>query len=52
MAILRQECDILMDQLRAIDNRRLLKKIGTLPGPAIQTCSENLKIMLDLDNYS
>lgn len=27
MANLRQECDILMDQLRAIDNQRLLKKI-------------------------
>ena len=49
MANLRQECDILMDQLRAIDNRRLLKKIGTLSEPAIQTCRENLKIMLDLD---
>jgi mRNA interferase MazF len=49
MANLRQECDILMDQLRAIDNRRLIKKIGTLPDPAIQTCRENLKIMLDLD---
>ena len=49
MANLRQECDILMDQLRAIDNQRLLKKIGTLPDSAIQSCSKNLKIMLDLD---
>ena len=49
MANLRQECDILMDQLRAIDNQRLLERIGTLPDPAIQTYRENLKIMLDLD---
>ncbi|MCK4990976.1 MAG: type II toxin-antitoxin system PemK/MazF family toxin [Bacteroidales bacterium] len=49
MANLRQECDILMDQLRAIDNQRLLKKIGTLPDSAIQSCRKNLKIMLDLD---
>ena len=49
MANLPQECDILMDQLRAIDNRRLLKRIGTLPDTAILTTRKNLKIMLDLD---
>ena len=49
MANLRQDCDILMDQLRAIDNRRLLKRIGTLPEAAIQTTRTNLKTMLDLD---
>jgi mRNA interferase MazF len=38
-----------MDQLRAIDNQRLLKRIGTLPDTAIQSTRENLKIMLDLD---
>ena len=49
MANLRQECDILMDQFRAIDNRRLLKRIGTLPDTAIQTTRKNLRIVLDLD---
>jgi len=49
MANLRQECDVVMDQLRVIDNLRLLKKIGTLPDSAIQSCRKNLKIMLDLD---
>ncbi len=49
MANLHQECDILMDQLRAIDNQRLLKRIGKLPDTTIQTCRKNLKIMLDLD---
>ncbi len=49
MANLRQECDILMDQLRAIDNRRLLKKIGTLPDTAIEKTMKNLKIVLDID---
>lgn len=49
MANLHQECDILMDQLRAIDNRRLLKRIGTLPESAIENTRKNLKIMLDLD---
>jgi len=49
MANIQQDCDILMDQLRAIDNRRLLRKIGKLPESAIQASRTNLKIMLDLD---
>ena len=49
MANLRQECDILMDQLRAIDNRRLVKRIGTLPDASIEKTRKNLKIVLDLD---
>jgi len=49
MANLRQECDILMDQLRAIDNRRLLERIGTLPDAAIEKTMKNLKIVLDID---
>ena len=46
---LHQECDIVIDQLRAIDNRRLIKKIGELPDSVIQTTRENLRIVLDLD---
>ena len=49
MANLRQECDIIMDQLRAIDNRRLVKRIGTLPDAAIEKTRKNLKIVLDLN---
>ena len=49
MANIRQDCDIIMDQLRAIDNRRLIKRIGTLPENAIQATRKNLKIVLDLD---
>jgi mRNA interferase MazF len=49
MANLQQDCDILIDQLRAIDNRRLIKKIGMLPDTLIQVIRENLKIVLDLD---
>ena len=44
-----QECDILIDQLRAIDNRRLIKKIGILPDSLINITRENLRIVLDLD---
>jgi mRNA interferase MazF len=49
MANLNQDCDILIDQLRAIDNKRLIKKIGELPESVIQLTRENLKIVLDLD---
>ena len=48
MANLHQECDILIDQLRAIDNRRLIKKIGDLPDSLVDTTRKNLGIILDL----
>ena len=49
MANFYQECDILIDQLRSIDNRRLIKKIGILPDSLIHITKENLRIVLDLD---
>jgi mRNA interferase MazF len=42
-----QDCDIMIDQIRAIDNTRLLKKIGTLPENLARKVQENLKIILD-----
>jgi mRNA interferase MazF len=39
---------IMIDQLRAIDNKRLLKKIGELPIVLSATVGENLKIVLDI----
>jgi mRNA interferase MazF len=50
MANLNHDCDILIDQLRAIDNKRLIKKIGELPDASIKTTMDNLKIILDLDS--
>jgi len=38
----------MIDQLRAIDNKRLLKKIGELPIVLSATVGENLKIVLDI----
>jgi len=49
MASLRQDCDILIDQLRVVDNRRLLKKLGDLPESLKRNTRENLQIVLDLD---
>jgi mRNA interferase MazF len=47
-AKLRENCDIMIDQVRAIDNRRLLKKIGNLPEEKINIMKENMSIVLDL----
>ncbi len=42
------DCDIMIDQLRAIDNQRLIKRIGVLPENMIQTVKDNIGIVLDL----
>ncbi|GHU79555.1 mRNA interferase [Bacteroidia bacterium] len=49
MAHLHQDCDIMIDQIRAIDAKRLIKKLGTLPYKLVETVKSNLRIMLDLD---
>ena len=40
--------DVLVDQIRAIDNRRLIKKLGSLTKDQIVKLKENIKIVLDL----
>jgi mRNA interferase MazF len=49
MAYLQQDCDIMIDQIRAIDNQRLVRKIGDLPFDLIAKIKENLMITLDLE---
>ena len=44
-----ENCDIMIDQVRAIDNKRLIKKIGTLPSELLDKIKENIKIVLDLE---
>ncbi|MCB8994045.1 MAG: type II toxin-antitoxin system PemK/MazF family toxin [Bacteroidales bacterium] len=41
--------DLMIDQIRAIDNKRLIKKIGDLPNDLRKKVVENIKIVLDLD---
>ena len=48
-AKLQQDCDIMIDQIRAIDNKRLIKKVGDLPSELIQVVKENIIITLDLE---
>jgi mRNA interferase MazF len=40
--------DILVDQIRAIDNRRLKKRLGALTKDQIQTLKTNTRIVLDI----
>jgi mRNA interferase MazF len=49
MANLNENCDIMIDQIRAIDNTRLIKKIGDLPSALIDKVKENIMITLDFD---
>ena len=46
---LKEDCDVMIDQLRAIDNKRLVKKIGEVDSDTADKIRENLKIVLDLD---
>ncbi len=41
--------DLMIDQIRAIDNKRFVQKIGELPNDIRKTVVENLKIILDLE---
>ena len=49
MAKLHQDCDIMIDQIRAIDSKRLIKKVGNLPQDLIELVKENIQIIIDLD---
>ena len=40
--------DILIDQIRAIDNRRLIKRLGKLTKEQILLLKDNIRIVLDI----
>ena len=48
MANLHEDCDVIIDQIRAIDNKRLIKKVGKLPTGLIEKVKENIAIVIDL----
>lgn len=45
---LQKQSDVLVDQPRAIDNRRFIKKLGKLNSEQIINLKNNLKIILEL----
>ena len=40
--------DVLVDQIRAIDNNRLIKRLGALTKAQVSILKNNIKIVLDL----
>ena len=46
---LKEDCDIMIDQVRTIDNKRLVKKVGVVDSDIADKVGENLKIVLNLD---
>lgn len=47
-ANLKQDCDIMIDQIRAIDNKRLVNKIGILPPSIITKVKAEILDIFDL----
>jgi len=45
---LREDCDIMIDQLRAIDNKRLVEKLGEVDVEVINQLKDCIKVVLDL----
>ena len=45
-AKLKEDCDIMMDQIRAIDNKHLLKKIGMISPLIIERIKRNIMLII------
>ena len=43
-----KDCDIMIDQMRSIDNRRFKKRMGSLNSELIMQLKESIRIVLDL----
>lgn len=48
MAGNRQDCEIMIDQSRAIDNRRLVRSLKALPGSILREVEQKLRCLADL----
>ncbi len=44
----RQDCEIMIDQSRAIDNRRIKRLLGPLPSSLLREVKEKLRLLGDL----
>lgn len=47
-ANLSADCDVMVDQLRAIDNRRLRRALGAVPVRRLQEIEASIAVLLDL----
>jgi len=46
---LEEPCEIMIDQVRAIDNKRLIRKVGNIPIDLVNKVKNNLQIIFDLE---
>jgi mRNA interferase MazF len=44
-----EDCDIMIDQIRAIDTKRLIKKIGSIPADLAEIVRDNIKLILEIE---
>jgi mRNA interferase MazF len=44
-----EDCDIMIDQLQTIDNKRFIRKIGDLSTDLTEIVKENIRIILEID---
>jgi mRNA interferase MazF len=42
------DCEVMIDQGRALDNRRLRKRLGALPRPVLREVKRKVRLLLDL----
>lgn len=42
------DCEAMIDQCRAIDNRRLTRRLGAVPRPILREIKDKLRLLLDL----
>ncbi|MDR2690700.1 MAG: type II toxin-antitoxin system PemK/MazF family toxin [Dysgonamonadaceae bacterium] len=50
MASLHNDCDIMIDQIRAIDSKRMIKRLGRLHPNLAKSVKEKLSIILSLND--
>lgn len=43
-----RECEVMIDQCRAIDNRRIKRRLGVLPAPILREVKEKLRALGDM----
>lgn len=48
MGNIKENCDLMIDQVRSLDNNRLINKVGKIPPKQIEQVKKNLKVVLDL----